>query len=445
MTKLRIIVSVAVIAALTGGIFFLSASKKNGTVANTQSYELTTIGNGSIESLVSSSGTLSVVSSVSVLAQMSGRIEKVNVGFNESVKRGQVLATINTDLLKLQAKVAQAAVDKANASYELQRLSLQNATALSAKGLLSDYDLKSSQSSLDVLKAELSSAQASLEQIETEITQYAIITSPIDGVVLERDVDAGQSVVGGSGSTSTSLFTIAGDLAKMQIKAQVDELDIGAIKIGQDVRFSVEASTGTTFTGKVKEIRLVPETSDNVVYYDVIILANNDSGKLLPGMTASVNFIKQKKDGILVVPSAALRFTPTSLSAAETKKALYLAALGNLSTTEKEAASLKYDEELKAAAAAGAEAKKTSGLASLVGGNGGFGGPPGAKSGSSASSTQVAATSSAAVKKALWYLDGSGKLAATMVEIGVSDSTNTELVGAEALSGKSVILKVKVE
>ena len=111
----------------------------------------------------------------------------------------------------------------------------------------------------------------------------------------------------------------------MQIKAEVDELDIGAIKVGQEVRFTVEANPGETFTGKVKEIRLVPETDDNVVYYYVIILADNKSGKLLPGMTASVSFIKQKKDDILTVPSAALRFTPSTLSDAEKQKALFLA------------------------------------------------------------------------------------------------------------------------
>jgi len=128
------------------------------------------------------------------------------------------------------------------------------------------------------------------------INQYAYITSPIDGIVLERDIDPGQSVTGGSSSTSTSLFTIAGSLTKMQIKAEVAELDISSIKVGQDVRFTVEANPGQTFSGQVKEIRLVPETSDSVVYYYVIILADNKSGKLLPGMTASVSFIKQKKE-----------------------------------------------------------------------------------------------------------------------------------------------------
>jgi HlyD family secretion protein len=442
MKKNRLFVLAAFLALIAGGILTLSSSKNVAAVAKSQSYEFATIGSGTIESLVSSSGTLSVVSSVSVIAQMSGRIEKVEVDYNQRVKKGQVLATINTDLLRLQAKVAQAAVDKAQANYDLKLLAAQNAQTLFSKGLLAEYDFKTAQSTVKSYEAELSSAKASLEEIETEINQYAIITSPMDGIVLERDIDVGQSVVGGGSGTSTSLFTIAGNLSKMQIKAEVDELDISSIKVGQEVRFSVEANPGQTFSGSVKEIRLVPKTTDNVVNYYVIIDADNASGKLLPGMTASVDFIKQKKSGILVVPSAAFRFTPASLSAAEIQKELYLAGLGTLTAEGKAAASASYDADQKAlAAASSATTKKTTGLTSLMSG-GGMGGPPGAKTSSSASGATAQAT---VAKKALWYLDGSGQLAVTMVETGVSDGSKTELVGAADLDGKSVILKVKAE
>jgi HlyD family secretion protein len=482
MKRWRCTVLVTALIVVLGGTICLSSCAKSAKTAKKQSYEYTTIGRGSIESVVSSSGTLSVVSSVGVLAQMSGRLEKVNVDYNDKVKAGEVLATINTDLLKLQAKVAQAAVDKAQASYNLQVLALQNSKALYDKGLLSEYDYKTSQSNLDVEKANLSSAKASYEQIETEINQYAIITSPIDGIVLERDIDPGQSVVGGS-SSSTSLFTIAGDLSRMQIKAEVDELDISSIKVGQEVRFTVEANPGETFSGSVKEIRLVPETSSNVVYYYVIILADNKSGKLLPGMTANVSFIKQKRENVVVVPNAALRFTPTSLTDAEKRKALFLANLGDLSPAEKEKASADYDERLKAQAAAAKSGKSTTqkpgGLSSLMsggmggpgGGPGGAGGPPGGFGGASgvrrsstrnsgqstqngqvvsaaagaANGTTSVTTESVAVKKPLWYIDNAGKLAAIMVEIGVSDGTKTEIVGANSLEGTKIILKVKAE
>jgi len=434
----------------------LGSCAKSASAAKNQSYEFATIGRGSIESVVSSSGTLAVVNSVSVLAQMSGRIETLNVDYNDRVKKGQVLATINTDILKLNQLQAQAAVDKAQANYTLQILAVQNAQTLADKGLLSDYDLKTAIATRDSAKADLASAKASLAQIQTEIDQYAIISSPINGIVLQRGIDVGQSVVGGSSATSTALFTLTDDLSKMQIDAQVDELDISGITVGQAVHFTVEAYPAEAFSGKVKEIRLVPVTTNNVVYYDVMIDAYNKSGKLLPGMTANVSFIKQKKDNILVAPSAALRFTPTTMSAAEIKKAVFLAGLGNLSEEQKQAASARYDAAQKAIAAGKAPTgARPTGLTGLMAGGrlpgaGGFGGPPGGRqqgqagqSGQSGTAAQGAPATVA--KKPLWYLDESGKLAVTLVEPGLSDGLTTELVGADALEGKKVILKIKAE
>jgi HlyD family secretion protein len=446
----------AVAFLVAGGAFVASSCAKGGTAERDQSYEFTTIGRGSIESVVSSSGTLAVVTSVSVLSQMSGRIETLNVDYNDRVKKGQVLATINTDMLKLNEMQAQAAVDKAQANYNLQTLAARNAQTLAAKGLLSDYDLKTSQATRDSARADLASAKASLEQIRTQIEQYAIITSPIDGIVLQRDIDVGQSVLGGSSATSTALFTLTDDLSKMEIDAQVDELDVGGITVGQSVHFMVEAHPSQTFAGEVKQIRLVPNTTNSVVYYDVIIDAYNKSGKLLPGMTANVSFVKQKKDNILVVPSAAFRFTPTTLNAAEIKKAIFLAGLANLSPEQKLAASANYDAARKVAAGK-TTARTSGGLTSLLGGRmpgpGGFGGPPGERqsttgqAGRTGSASQGAnAPGPAAVpKKTLWYIDDSGKLAVTLVEPGLSDGLTTELVGADGLEGKKVILKIKAE
>ena len=449
-----IIAALALVLGMGAVALGLSSCAKGASSTKNQSYDFTTIGRGSIESVVSSSGTLSVVTSVSVLAQMSGRIETVNVDYNARVKKGQVLATINTDMLKLSQTQAQAAVDKARASNTLQVLAVQNAQALADKGLLSDYDLKTAVASLDASKADLSSAQASLEQIKTEIDQYAIISSPINGIVLQRDIDVGQSVVGGSSATSSPLFTLTDDLSKMEIDAQVDELDISGIAVGQAVHFTVEAYPSETFSGKVKEIRLLPVTTNNVVNYDVIINAANTSGKLLPGMTANVSFVKQKKDNIVVVPSAALRFTPTSMTAAEIQKAVFLAKLGPVTAAELQAASTRYDEAQKAVAAGKTPAAAArSGLSSLMSGAripgaGGFGGPPGGTRQATArpaGAAGAAATPVAAAKKPLWYIDEAGKLAVIMVEPGLSDGITTELVGADSLEGKKVILKIKAE
>ena len=462
MKRLRNMAAIAILVA--GGALLASACAKDAGPAKKQNYEFTTVGRGSIESVVSSSGTLAVVNSVSVLAQMNGRIETLNVDYNDRVKKGEVLATINTDLLKPNEQQAQAAVDKAEANYELQLLAVKNAQTLAAKGLLSDYDLKTSEATLGGAKADLASANASLEQIRTQIDQYAIISSPIDGIVLQRDIDVGQSVVGGASATSTALFTLTDDLSKMQIDAQVDELDISGISVGQAVHFSVEAYPSETFSGTVKEIRLVPQTTNNVVYYDVMIDAYNKSGKLLPGMTANVSFVKEKKDGILVVPSAALRFTPTSLSATEIKKDLFLAGLGKLSPADLQAASSRYDQDQKTLASGKqATGSAQSGLSSLMGGGripgvGGFGGPPfgaghqagqpkstAAVSGAASGAAAAGAAAATPAKKPLWYLDASGKLALTLVTPGLSDGLSTELVGADELEGGKVILKIRAE
>jgi HlyD family secretion protein len=450
---IQIAAVIALVAALAA-IGLGSCSKPTAAKSSKkQSYEYATIGKGSIESTVTSSGTLAVVSEVNVLAQMSGRIEKVYVDYNERVRRGQLLATLNTDLLKLQEKSARASVDKCQANYELQELAVQNAKALFDKGLLSEYDYKSAAATLKACKADLESAGASLEQIQTEINQYAYITSPIDGIVLSRDVDAGSSVTGGASSSSTALFTLAASLGQMEIEAKVDELDISSIKVGQAVRFTVEANPGMTFDGAVKEVRLVPETSDNLVYYYVIILAGNEAGKLLPGMTASVTFIKQKKDGVLTVPSAALRFSPTTLSAEDKARALFVAALPTeLGAEQRQKAIADYDERVKSQAAAkqsGNATAQAGGLTSLMSGRmmGGPGGPggPGQWNGNRSSAKAAGALAQEKVRKPLWYVDDAGKLAAIMVELGLGDATKTEVSGPAAVEGRKVILKVKAE
>jgi HlyD family secretion protein len=430
-----------------------------------QKYEFTSLTKNAIQSTVTSTGTLAVVSSVDVLAQMSGRIEKVFADYNDQVKKGQVLAKINTDLLRIQEKSAQASVDKSQAAYDLQVLTVQNNKALYDKGFLSEFDYKSSLATLRIDRAELASAEASLEEITTEIDQYAFITAPIDGIILSREIDAGSSVTGGSVSSSTTLFTIAANLEQMEIEAEVDELDISSIQKGQKVTFTVEADPGVDFTGTVKEVRLVPETSDNLVYYYVIILADNKSGKLLPGMTANLSFIKQEKEDAVTVPSAALRFTP-SLSAAEKNRLLFAAGLPHdMSAADRTTALARYDEMQKAQSSggkAGGTASRESGLASLMGGGmgaggmpGGMGGGPGGPGGApggggrhtaqKTEKTDAPAEPAAVVRKTLWYIDDDGKLAAALVQTGISDSLKTEIIDGDFLSGKKIILKIKVE
>jgi HlyD family secretion protein len=438
-----IVAPIALVLALGGAWFGTRTKKATGRAG--QTYEFTTISRGSIESVVSSSGTLATVSTVSVLSQMSGRVEKVFADYNDHVKKGMVLASLNTDMLKLQEQESRSAVKKAQAQYDLQLVDFQNKAKLAEKGLVSDYELKSSKASLEVLAAELSSAQSALEVIQTEITQYALITSPIDGIVLDRNIDEGQSVVDGSSANSSSLFTLAEDLSRMEIKAEVDELDISSIKIGQEVRFTVEAWPSLSFSGKVHQIRLVPKTTDNVVNYYVMIEASNPEGKLLPGMTATVQFIKEKKSDVLVVRSAAFRFQPPELSAEQIQKLTFMAGLADLPEAERQAAEKAFEEQEKISSEAAAN--KTDN-ASKKGLTGMMLPPRPPQRGSKNTGANGAAAPDAAAgpnKKPLWYLDGQGKPAVLLVATGTSDGTNTELLEADGLVGKTVILKVKTE
>ncbi len=478
--------------AAVGAVAVLGLSTKQTTskAKTAKAYDYTQAKLGSIEKTISTSGTLQPVSTVKVISQMSGRAENVYADYNDTVRKGQVLVSLNTDMLKLQEQQSSASVQKAQANYDLQALNYANKQALAAKDLISEYDLSSAKTTLAVAAAELASAKASFQVIETQLMQYALIKSPIDGIVLDKNVEVGQTVVESSSATASALFTLAEDLSTMEIKAAVDELDITSVKTGQEVRFTVESQPGSEFTGVVKEIHLIPVTTSNVVNYYVIISAPNKGNRLLPGMTATIDFIEQKKSDILLIPNAALRYTPSSLTAEEVKKLTFLA---RLPAEARVATALKYDEAVKAAAEAkakGTTATSGTGLAGLLMGRGpgGPGGPPGgpggfggqaaartttARSTRSPSATAAAGTAAAAgaagmaaagraaaqaaaqaaagsekpapARKPLWYFDSEGKIACVLVEVGISDGSNTEISGTEDLSALKFILREKAE
>jgi len=450
-------------AALIGLAVFLLGAKgttalaaNEATPAGNAEYVYASIERGAVESIVSSSGTLEPVSSVSVLARMSGRAEKVYADYNDHVEKGQVLVALDTAILNLQRKEAAAAVRKARANQGLAKIDRENASALAAKGLLADYDLATAAKSLEVAAADLEQAEASLDLIDTQLESYALVRSPISGIVLERNVDVGQSVVEGASSNASSLFILAENLARMEIEADVDELDIGSIKVGQAVRFSVEAAPGKLFSGSVRQRRLVPTTSDNVVTYKVIVDAENPDGLLLPGMTAVVEFIKESKSGVLTVPNAALRFSPSGLGEAEKARLLFAASLHELDAEGKAAALASYDATMaaQAAKASGGTPKSSGGLAGMMmPGPGGPGGPGGQKSGSGAANATLSAIggeASAKALKTLWLLGDSGRLEALLVRVGATDGSKTEIEsaggaakGEPGLEGVKVILKVR--
>ena len=212
---------------LTVIIFFTAIfCSCNGSKAVTANYEYTTIRRGSLERTVTSSGTINPVAIIRVIPRMSGKVEKVYVNDNDLVKAGDVLAELNTDVLKLKLNQQIATVRRAKANYELQLMIYQSQVALAEMNLISEYELKSSQNTLENLAAELEVAQTNLQVLETEINQYAYITSPIDGIVLNRNINAGDTVVD---SATSNIFTLAENLSEMQITASVGELDVVSI------------------------------------------------------------------------------------------------------------------------------------------------------------------------------------------------------------------------
>jgi HlyD family secretion protein len=440
---------------------------KNGGGAKT--YDFTQIRRGSIEKTVSSSGSLNPVSTVKVLPRMSGKVEKINVDFNDQIRRGDVIAELNTDMLRLQREQQLAQVVKSRANYELQLINYRNQEALAAKNLISEYELKTGKTNLDIQAAELSAAEANLKVIETEINQYAFITSPIDGIVLERNINEGDTVVDSSSSNSTSIFTLAENLEEMQIESWVGELDIASIYEGQPVRFTLESIPGRNFAGTVESKRLMPSVQDNVVSYKVIVNVQNRDGSLLPGMTCAVDFIVERKEDILLASNAALRYQPTGMSAAEINDMVFAASLRGMDETQRAAASETRNRRSPAGsenagsgsppAGPGANGQAAGGLTGLLGGGnipggGRMGMGPGGAGGRQTAGGRSGATQGAqdpvqaAPPKPLWFIGEAGKLEVVLVRAGTTDGSSTEIVPLEAgalTDGSQIILRERVK
>ena len=302
--KSIIAIAVLVVLATVGMLISQFAFAKDATV-----YRFTTIGRGNILSKVSATGTLNAVTTISVGTQVSGQISKLYVDFNDHVKKGQLLAEIDPTLA--QQAVADAQANLAKADAQAQQADRDNARnqQLFKDGLIAKADYETTQSNVSVNYADVKSAQIALDKAKQNLA-YTNIYSPIDGVIVERDVQAGQTVA--ASLSAPQLFVIANDLSQMQILAQVSESDIAQIKQGQAVNFTVQALPNKTFKGTVQQVRLQSTTSDNVVNYTVVIAVDNSQGQLLPGMTARVDFITNAAQNVLTVSNAALRFRPAT-------------------------------------------------------------------------------------------------------------------------------------
>ena len=413
--------------------------------AKSASYEFTAVRVGSIERTVSSSGTINPVAAVKVLPRMSGKVEAVFVDYNDTVRKGDILAELNTDMLRLQREQQAASVQKARANYELQLINYRNQEILAEKNFISEFELRTSRTSLDNQAADLAVAEANLRVIETEINQYAYITSPIDGIVLDRNINSGDTVVDSSSNNSSSIFTIAENLREMQIEAFVGELDVTSIHKGQEVRFTLESLPGRRFSGFVENLRMVPVVSSGVVSYTVIINVDNRDGSLLPGMTCAVEFIVERSDNVLIVPNAALRYQPTSLTSAQISEMVFNAGLLNMDDEQRQAAvDARGQTQAASQTARQSSNTNTTGITGLLTGPQGGARLP-AGGGRQTQGTQGQSNArNAVVVRNLWFIGGDGRLDVIQVRTGISDGSFTEIYSADDLDGRDFILRERI-
>lgn len=286
-------------------------------------YETATLGRGSIVARVTASGTLSALYTVQVGSQVSGRIKKLHADFNSEVQKGQLIATIDPQLFKAALEQARANYSAAKADLLKSNVQSQDAErqltrqkSLAEQNLVAQADYDTAQANADVARAQIAASAARLQQSLAALHQaevnltYTTIESPINGVVISRNVDEGQTVA--ATMQAPILFVIAEDLRKMHVDTSVAEADVGKLKKGMPATFNVDAYPNEKFHGEVRQIRKSPQTVQNVVTYDAVIDVDNLDSKLLPGMTANVTFVYAQQPDALRVPNAALRFRPTS-------------------------------------------------------------------------------------------------------------------------------------
>lgn len=315
-SALRALFLTFLIAAVIGGGVYLWQRNVGGQPQ--EKYKTQQVDRGEVVQTISANGTLSPVVLVNVGTQVSGTVKKLNADFNSRVNVGQILVELDPSLFEAQLKQDQANVANAEANLVLMRAKEQRARSLQQKGFISQDGVDLAKQQLDSAEAQLKLAQAQLQRSRTNLN-YSIIRSPISGVVVARNIDVGQTVA--ASFQTPTLFQIAGDLQQMQIETSVAEADIGNLKTGLPVRFSVDAFGDRQFVGKVKQVRLNPTVQQNVVTYNVVVAVDNPDEVLLPGMTGHVQITVTRHENVLRVSNAALRFKPRKEEGEEGAKA----------------------------------------------------------------------------------------------------------------------------
>lgn len=288
--------------------------------SNKVTYTTDKVKERTITQIVEATGTIQPVNTVDIGAQVSGMISKIYVDYNSEVKKGQLLAQIDTSLVEAQLQQATANINNAKATLQKNQAMLDFDTKtykryknLYERNLVSKNDMDSAEASYKSDLAQVAAARASIMQAQANYNtasanmRYTKITSPVDGIVISKEVEEGQTVA--ASFQTPTLFTVAEDLTNMKIETSVSEADIGKVKVGQEVDYTLDGYPDSIFKGTVTQVRLSPKTESNVVTYTVIIGVENEDNKLMPGMTANVSIITDKRENVLTVPNSALKFT----------------------------------------------------------------------------------------------------------------------------------------
>lgn len=307
MKKLRISkiwIAVVVIVIVAVAAWAMSGGKKEEDI----NFKEEKVALKTLQNSVTATGTIEAVTSVTVGTQVSGIVNKLYVDYNSQVKKGQVIAELDKTNLLSELNTAKANLANAQSSLNYQAANMERYKTLYKKGLCSADEYENALLTYRQAKEQVASSKENVQRAQTNLG-YATITSPIDGTVISKSVEEGQTVA--ASFNTPELFTIAKDLTNMQVVANVDEADIGGVKEGDRVTFTVDAYPDDTFEGTVKQVRLEATTTNNVVTYEVVISAPNADLKLKPGLTANVTIYTQERSGVLAVANKALRFTPT--------------------------------------------------------------------------------------------------------------------------------------
>ena len=303
MKNKKLWIAIGIVALAVIAYLLLSGGKKEEKVE----FETAKVEEGNIQTTITATGTIEPVTSVTVGTQVSGIVSKLYVDYNSVVKKGQVIAELDKTNLISELTAQRANLSSAQSSLNYQQANYNRYKTLYDKGLVSADEYESALLQYNQAKEQVKTARESVQRAQTNLG-YATITSPIDGVVLSKSVEEGQTVA--ASFNTPELFTIAQDLTDMRVIADIDEADIGGVKEGQRVSFTVDAFPEDKFEGQVTQVRQQATTESNVVTYEVVISARNNDLKLKPGLTANVTIFTLEKNGVLVAPAKALRFMP---------------------------------------------------------------------------------------------------------------------------------------